>query len=96
LLQELFPSFKEIVDVIPTPPKVVTPPRAECEVIEDESTVGYNEPKEDDETTVCDDFDEPSLELDMSVLSLRETEEHIRRSRYVGATKALPQGNMTF
>jgi hypothetical protein len=93
LLQELFPSFLPLSEQLP---KIVTPPRARPVRIEDEVTVGYDEPKEDDATTVDDEFiyDE-ELAVNISSLSLREPVEeippHLRRSRFTNATKALPQ-----
>ena len=94
LLQELFPSFITTDEGLPT---VVTPPRARPVRIEDDETVPYDEPKEDDATTVDEEYvyDEGETGLDLTMLSLEEPVERIPhqflRSRYGNATKPLPQ-----
>jgi hypothetical protein len=49
LLLELFPSFRPTEETVQ---RVVTPPRARPVRIEDDETVPYDEPKEDDATTL--------------------------------------------
>jgi hypothetical protein len=94
LLQELFPSF---VPTEETLQKVVTPPRPRIVVVRDDETIPYNEPKEDDATTVDEEYvcDDADLLANISTLSLEEPVEEIaplfRRSRYGNATKPLPQ-----
>ncbi len=93
LLIELFPSFKPTEESIR---KVVTPPRARPVAIEEEQTVAYDEPKEDDATTVDEEYvyDE-EVPINISSLSLHEPDvevpPQIRRPRYSGATKAQQQ-----
>ena len=93
LLIELFPSFKPTEESVR---KVVTPLRVRPVVTEDEQTVAYNEPKEDDATTVDEEYvyDE-ELPINISLLTLQEAEveipQQIRRPRYSGATKAQQQ-----
>ena len=93
LLLELFPSFRPTEETVQ---RVVTPPRVRPVRNEDEATVSYDEPKEDDATTVDEEYvyDE-ELSANISSLSLREPVEEIapqfRRSRYGNATKSLPQ-----
>ena len=93
LLLELFPSFRPTEEIVQ---RVVTPPRARPVIISDEATVSYDEPKEDDATTVDEDyFYDEEVPINMSSLSLQEPVEemaaHVRRSRYSGTTKSLPQ-----
>jgi hypothetical protein len=75
----------------------VTPPRQKkLVVVRDDETVAYDEPKEDDATTVDGEYvyDE-ELPVNISSLSIEEPVEEIapqfRRSRYGNATKSLPQ-----
>ena len=94
LLLELFPSFKPTAETVR---KVVTPPRTRPVMIEDEVTVAYDEPKEDDATTVDEEYvyEEGDTGLDMTMLSLEEPEEvipqQLSRHRYGGVTKVQPQ-----
>ena len=93
LLQELFPSFVPTEEGLP---RVVTPPRPKLVIVRDDETIPYDEPKEDDATTVDEDFNyDGELPTDISLLSLEEPVEEIapqfRRSRYGNATKSLPQ-----
>jgi hypothetical protein len=94
LLLELFPSFRPTEETVQI---VVTPPRARPVRIEDEETVAYDEPKEDDDTTVDEEYvyDEGETGLDMTVLSLDEPVEEMppqsSRYRYGGVTKVQPQ-----
>lgn len=90
---ELFPSFMPTEQTVQ---RVVTPPRPKLVIVRDDETIPYDEPKEDDATTVDEEFnyDEDSP-ADISRLSLEEPVEevapHLRRPRYVNATKSLPQ-----
>ena len=53
LLLELFPSFRPTEEIVQ---RVVTPPRARPVRVEDDETVPYDEPKEDDATTVDEEY----------------------------------------
>ena len=93
LLQELFPSFVPTEEGLP---RVVTPPRPKLVIVRDDETIPYDEPKEDDATTVDEEFNyDAELPADISTLSIEEPAEviapHLRRPRYVNATKSLPQ-----
>ena len=93
LLQELFPSFRPTEETVQ---RVVTPPRVRPVRIQDDETVSYDEPKEDDATTVDEEYTyDEDLAANISSLSIREPVEEIpqqlRRPRYSGATKALVQ-----
>lgn len=93
LLLELFPSFKPTEE---TAEMVVTPKRPKLVIVRDDETIPYDEPKEDDATTVDEEFNyDGELPTDISLLSLEEPVEEIapqfRRSRYGNATKSLPQ-----
>ena len=93
LLLELFPSFRPTEETLQ---KVVTPLRPKLVIVRDDETIPYNEPKEDDATTVDEEFNyDEDLPADISRLSLEEPVEEIapqfRRSRYGNATKSLPQ-----
>ena len=93
LLLELFPSFKPTEETVE---KVVTPKRPKLLIVRDDETIPYNEPKEDDATTVDEEFNyDEDLPADISRLSLEDPVEEIaplfRRSRYGNATKCLPQ-----
>lgn len=98
LLIELFPSFKEssiepLKIIVTSEAKSRTKP----DTNDDETTVGYNETREDDETTVDDeclyDDDNP---VNISELSLGEAEPakpvvQRTRPRYSNVTKSQPQ-----
>ena len=93
LLLELFPSFRPTEEIVQ---RVVTPPRARPVRIQDDETVSYDEPKEDDATTVDEEYvyDE-DLPVNISSLSIQEPVDEIapvfRRSRYGNTTTSLPQ-----
>ena len=64
LLQELFPSFVPTEEGLP---RFVTPPRPKIVIVRDDETIPYNEPKEDDATTVDEEFNyDEDLPADIS------------------------------